>query len=69
MNIHLSERTERLSAAQIERLTATAAAAATPGPDDAHETPTLVPPPDDSPPTVRWTPPPALLNRADPRRR
>lgn len=63
MNLHLSDQNERLIAVELERL-ATAAAS------DAHETPTLVPPPpDEEPPTVRWTPPPALLSKAEPRRR
>jgi len=63
MNIHLSDRSEWLSAAEIERLASdTIAAAATSVTSDAHDAPTLVPPmDDDSPPTVRWTPPPALL--------
>jgi hypothetical protein len=62
MNIHLTDRSEWLSAAEIERLaTATTPAASTSVSSDACDTPTLVPPSDDSPPTVRWTPPPILL--------
>lgn len=72
MNIHFSDRNERLGAAQLKRLataTATVTVTATATAADAHETPTVVPPPDESRPTVRWTPPPALLSRADKRRR